>query len=381
MKKRDRGGFSRREFLKTSLLGAAALGLGPTIILPRRFALYAGGESTHPNISPLRVVGLEDPKMTTDVVPECNWQRQEELVKAEVVAENMDRLACALAQEKDPAAAWRAIFLKPAAKAWSDTVAAIKVNCIAQQRTRSAVFFKVITTLTDVLGLKGENVFVYDACHGDAITRTTGRGAWSVAQKLPKGAQAVGKWGSYNAPVTVGKPWKDGSQQAKCLDHLVQGKVDILVNVALCKGHGDEFGRFTLAMKNHFGTFDPGPSHSGGGPTNPADYVIAINKTPQILGDMDPATGKVLFPRQQLVLVDCLWASDPGPGGEATHQPNRLFMGTLPPVVDYLVATKFRRDAMGWKTNDALATRFLTEFGYQPGDLPQGGEIVNALAG
>jgi hypothetical protein len=36
---------------------------------------------------------------------------------------------------------------------------------------------------------------------------------------------------------------------------------------------------------------------------------------------------------------------------------------------------------MGWKTNDALATRFLTEFGYQPGDLPQGGEIVNALAG
>jgi hypothetical protein len=131
-------------------------------------------------------------------------------------------------------------------------------------------------------------------------------------------------------------------------------------------------------MKNHFGTFDPSPSHTGGGG---ADYLIALNKTPQILGEMDRTTGKVLFPRQQLVLVDCLWASDPGPSGESTHQPNRLFMGTLPAVVDYQVATKFRRDAMGWKTNSALATRFLTEFGYQASDLPQGGQIIDALAG
>ncbi len=367
--KRGKGGVSRREFLKTTVVGAAALGLGPTILVPRRLEAYALGEPTHPNISPLRVVGLHDPKMTTDVVEQCDWKRQEQLLQADVVAENLDRMACALAQEKNVTDAWKAILVKPAKKSWSDTIVALKVNCIAKQRTRSAVLYKVIRTLTDIVGVKGENIFVYDACHGNSMSR------WDVAQNLPNGAQTADRWGSYNLATPVGGPWKDGSQKAKCLDHLVKGTVDILVNVALCKGHGQNFGGFTLAMKNHFGTFSPRPSHQPGGGV---DYLIAINKTPELLGQMDPETGKVLFPRQQLCLVDCLWASDPGPGGESTHQPNRLFMGTLPAVLDYQVATRFRRDAMGWKTNDGVAGRFLSEFGYQPSDLPAGGEIIDA---
>lgn len=371
MKKRSHGGVSRRGFLKSTVIGAAALGLGPTILIPRRLEAYALGEPTHPNISPLRVVGLHDPKMTTDVLEASTWQQQEQLLQADVVAENLDRMACALAQEKNVTDAWKAIFLKPAKKSWSDTVVAVKVNCIAKQRTRSAVLYKVIRTLTDVAGVKGENIFVYDACHGNSMSK------WDVAQNLPNGAQAVAKWGGSGESAAVGKPWKDGSQKANCLGQLVKDEVDILVNIALCKGHGQNFGGFTLAMKNHFGTFSPRPSHQPGGG---ADYLIAINKAPEILGQMDPETGKVLFPRQQLCLVDCLWASDPGPGGESTHQPNRLFMGTLPAVLDYQVATKFRRDAMGWKTNDQIANRFLSEFGYQPSDLPTGGEIIDALA-
>jgi hypothetical protein len=64
-------------------------------------------------------------------------------------------------------------------------------------------------------------------------------------------------------------------------------------------------------MKNHFGTFDPGPGHW----TGSQDYLIAINQTPEILGPMDRRKGKVLYPRQQLSLVDALWASKGGPGG------------------------------------------------------------------
>ena len=82
----------------------------------------------------------------------------------------------------------------------------------------------------------------------------------------------------------------------------------------------------------------------------------------------DPAQGS--FPPAPSCLIGCLWASEPGPGGESTHQPNRLFMGALPAVLDYQVATKFRRDAMGWKTNDGVAGRFLSELGYGPPTSP-----------
>ena len=372
MKKRGRGGVSRRDFIKGTVLGAAALGLGPTILVPRRLEAYAPGEPVHPNISPLRVVGVHDPKMTADLVERATWKQQEQLLRAEVVAENLDRMASVLTQESDPARAWRTIFVKPPRKSWAEAVVAIKVNLISKQRTRSAVLYHIIRTLTDVVGLKGGNIFVYDATHGGAM------GKWDVAGSLPGGAQAVSRWGGSTAPVRVGKPWKDGSQQAKCLGPLAKGEVDILVDIALCKGHSQTFGGFTMSMKNHLGTFEPRPAHEAGGG---ADYLLALNQTPEILGRMDPRTGKVLFPRQQLVLIDSLWASEPGPGGDSTAQPNRLFMGTLPAVLDYQVATRFRRDVMGWKVNDRVVGRFLSEFGYRTSDLPADGQIIDALAG
>ncbi len=127
-----------------------------------------------------------------------------------------------------------------------------------------------------------------------------------------------------------------------------------------------------MTMKNHFGTFDPGPGHWRGS----QDYLIAINRTPEILGAMDKQTEKVLFPRQQLCLVDALWASKGGPGGNPTHQPNFLAMGVLSPIVDYQVATKFRGERMGWQPNMKMTRRMLTDFGYNEGDLPAGGKIM-----
>jgi hypothetical protein len=91
-------------------------------------------------------------------------------------------------------------------------------------------------------------------------------------------------------------------------------------------------------MKNHLGTFDPEPVHSGGG----LDYLIGINQSREVLGAMDKKSGKVLHPRQQLCLVDALWSSRGGPGGNSTHQTHFLAMGTLSPAVDYQVATHFQ---------------------------------------
>jgi hypothetical protein len=91
---------------------------------------------------------------------------------------------------------------------------------------------------------------------------------------------------------------------------------------------------------------------------------------------MDKQTGRVLYPRQQLCLVDALWASKPGPGGNPTHQPNFLAMGVMSPIVDYVLATRFRGEKMGWAPDMEALNRFLTEFGYTEADLPNGGKIL-----
>jgi hypothetical protein len=52
-----------------------------------------------------------------------------------------------------------------------------------------------------------------------------------------------------------------------------------------------------------------------------------------------------------------------------------IFMGAMSPVVDYVVANQFRAKKMGWRPNKGAIKRMLREFGYQPGDLPDGGKI------
>lgn len=356
----------RRDFLKTAgFLGLSALG--------NRWPGEARAEGefrpkvkVHPEIDDLLVVGVTDPSMTRGNEPHCNWQRQEELVVPQRVWENMDKMACGLSGLKDPDKAWRAIFIKPPAKPWSDVVVAIKTNNIALQHTRSAVISKLCRVFTDLLGVRAENIHIYDGIHGDGMAKST------PFSGLPLGVKIEDTWGGVTTPTSVPKPWKEGRGRSKCIAPLAEGKVDILVNIALCKGHNSRFGGFTMTMKNHFGTFSPRPGHQEGS----EDYLIAINKTQEILGPMDAKTGKVLFPRQQLCVVDAIWASKGGPGGNPTHQPNFLAMGTFSPAVDYLVAKEFRGQRMGWKPQMDVTERFLKEFGYTPLDLSNNGKIL-----
>ena len=360
MKKRsNRDGLSRRELLKAAAVGAGAFVL-PSVFIHRRLEAFEPGQSVHPDISPLRVAGIQDANMTTEPRVRINWNDQERLVRADVIATNIDRLACTLAEEKGVREAWRKIFIKPPDKAWSDVVVAIKTNHIAQQHTRSPVMAKMCHVLTDELGVRGANIHIYDATHGADLAQAT------PFRGLPDGVRIENTWGGHNTPAPVPGPWRNGKGKAACLGPLARGEVDILVNIALCKGHEPGFGGFTMCLKNHFGTFAPGPGHAAG----QTDYLLCINKSEAILGKTDARTGRVLFPRQQLCLVDALWASNPGPSGHPETQPNRLFMGTFGPVVDYVLATAFRRDTMKWHIQEQVTARFLTEYGFTPDDLP-----------
>lgn len=357
---------SRRGFLRKGILIGAAVTAFPTVLIPKSRAAWAQGTVVHPNVDNLRVVGITDREMTKAVDPAISWNRQNELVAADLVWENMDKLACGLAEIRNPGPAWRSIFVKPPRKSWSDTVVAIKTNNIARQHTRSAVMAKICHSLTDEIGVKPHNIHIYDACHGGNISRST------PFSGLPHGCRIEDTWGGSTHFTAVPRPWKNGNEKSKCVKHLVDGSVDILINIAMCKGHSPRFGGFSMTMKNHFGTFSPGPGHQEGS----QDYLIAINQTPEIIGPMDPRTGKVIHPRQQLCIVDALWAGKGGPGGNPTHQPNFIAMGVLSPIVDYLVATRFRGKRMGWQPNIEATNRMLTDFGYAETDLPAGGDLT-----
>jgi hypothetical protein len=357
---------NRRQFMKKALAVGATISAFPAVISNKSQAGNIAKMVVHPNVDNLRVVGITDTAMTKAKEPDSTWLDQDKLVVKEPVWKNIDKLACGLAETKNSTEAWRSIFIRPPSKSWSDTTVAIKTNNIAWQHTRSAVMAKICHTLTDVLGVNPSNISIYDACHGgDMLLKTAFIG-------LPEGCRIESKWGGSSTLTSIPAPWKNGREKSKCLKHLVNGSVDILINIALCKGHSRRFGGFTMTMKNHFGTFDPDPGHERGS----QDYLIAINRTLEILGKMEKQTGKVLFPRQQLCLVDALWASKGGPGGNSTHQPNFLAMGVLSPIVDYLLATKFRGEKMGWRPNMKMTNRMLTDFGYDKRDLLFGGKII-----
>jgi len=358
---------TRRSFIHKTAVAAAGIAAFPMIFIPRAKAEWAKKTVVHPNVDNLRVVGITDSLMTKSAehIPQ-GWAGQEKLVNKKAVWENIDKMACGLCDTRNPEEAWRAIFVKPPHKSWLDTVVAIKTNCISQQHTRSAVMAKICHVLTDIVGVDPCNIHIYDARHGQGMSAAT------PFHGLPEGTRLENDWGGMRATASVPPPWK--GKQANCMGHVVSGTVDILINISMCKGHSTQFGSFTMTMKNHFGTFDPLPAH--GSTETALDYLIAINQTPEILGKLDNKTGKVLYPRQQLCLVDALWASESGPHVGPDSQPNFLAMGVLSPIVDYVLATQFRGKKMGWEPNMEVTRRMLSDFGYGESDLPEGGKII-----
>jgi hypothetical protein len=343
-------------------VGAGIAGF-PMVFIPKIHAAWTPKTLVHPNIDNLRVVTVTDENMINGNKPNADWRGQDKLVVSDVVWENMDKLACELSELKDPEAAWKTIFVKPPKKSWGDTVVAIKTNNLGRQHTRSAVMAKICNTLTNVIGVESGNVYIYDASRGGMNRKSPFKG-------LPPGCRIQGEWGGIETSTNINaEAWRGSTD---CLKYLVNGYVDILVNISMCKGHSSRFGGFTMTMKNHLGTFSPWPAHSGGG----LDYLIGINQSPEVLGAMDKKSGKVLFPRQQLCLVDALWSSRGGPGGNSTHQTHFLAMGTLSPAVDYQVATHFRGARMGWKPNKNATRKMLKAFGYSVSDLPVDGRLI-----
>jgi hypothetical protein len=341
--------FSRREFLAAGGTFAIGTPLALTCAAPAETP-FNGRRSVNPDIDNLSVVcGINAAMVKADP---SSWEMEGQniAVDAAQVEKTLDAMAMAIASSSAADAAWTRIFRKPTQKEWATVKAAIKVNCIAINHPRIAVVNKICLELLR-LGIPAENIIIYDGCHNAAQFYST-----SIGKGLPSGVQVSDKYsalgGTMKTPIPAPK-----KGEYSCAKALVDGSIDLLINIAVNKGHNQGFGGTTLTMKNHAGTFDPKPLHIGGG----MDYLIAFNKSDAIRGK-DSA-------RQQLCIIDSLWGAQNGPGGPPDKRLDRLVMGTFSPAIDYLTAKKIREPEL--KATHSHIERFITEFGYRVDEMPE----------
>jgi hypothetical protein len=331
---------SRRSFM-ASAAGLAAAGLFPAFTEEIKSG-WIDKKQINPNIDNLRVVSCRAPGMISGDPRKWDMASQNAPVVAERVIRTMDALAIGLSQKATPHEAWGAIFRKPESKEWQEVRVAIKLNCLGDNHPRVAVVDAVCRALVS-LGVPPAGIILYDG-NGNArplYGPFAGNGILAGVAVSNKN-DLLG--GMTAAPVPA--PHKG---MFKCTAAIANGTIDILVNIAVNKG--TSYAGTTLTMKNHAGTFEALPIHLGGG----LDYIIAFSKSDALLGG-SPV-------RQQLCIVDSIWANTKGPFGVPNKRPCVLSMGTFSPAVDYLVARRVREPLMGCSHPPALS-RIMSEFGY-----------------
>jgi hypothetical protein len=344
--------FSRREFMQRTAVGMAG-------ILAMNHAIF--GESgkckgifrprmpVNPLIDNLRVVCGVNKAMITGDPSSWNMEGQNKFVDGIQVEHTMDSMACTLSQKGSPDEAWKTIFRKPVVKEWSGVKAAIKVNCIGKNHPRIAVVNKVCCELHRS-GVPFENICIYDGCSNAQPLYSI-----YVGKVLPPGIVVSDKNKALGGTIEVNIP--DTKQSAhNCTRAIADGTIDIVVNISVNKSQDENVGKTTLTLKNHAGTFSPYPIHFGGG----LDYIMAFNKSDAFWGG-SPV-------RQQLCIVDTLWASSKGgPWSVPDNRLDRLVMGTFSGAVDYLTAKKIREPLM--RVNHGPIDRFVRDFGYEETEL------------
>ncbi|MBN1758763.1 MAG: DUF362 domain-containing protein [Chitinispirillaceae bacterium] len=346
----------RRNFIAAAgACGAVTLAAPVSYGADKTAAPFDGRKQVNPAIDNLTVVCGVNPAMITGTPSGWSMEEQNGIVDREQVEKTLNAMAMSLTKTATTDAAWQTVFRKPVHKEWSAAKAAIKVNCIAENHPRLAVVNKICIELLK-RGVKAENIIIYDGIHNAASFYSA-----YVGKSLPGGVLVSRKFDLLGGTSKTFIPEPD-KRKATCAKALAENTIDLLVDIAVNKGHSQSFGGTTLTMKNHAGTFDPKPLHTGGG----MDYLIAFNKSDAIRG--------TTAARQQLCIIDSLWGARKGPGGPPDKRLDRLIMGTLSPVVDYQTAKNIREPLLG--STHKNIERFITEFGYRPDELPPITEVT-----
>ena len=359
----------RRGFLKAA--GAGTAGIAFASIVPESMAkanaatrgwpaIVSGAQvpRVNPAIPNEKVVCCYDRTMLKTQVTPSSFSEQNSTVNTAKVEANMDSMAMNLTGTASANAAWDLIFRKPASKEWPQVKAAIKVNSVpGAVMPHTAVVGKVCKELIR-LQVPPANITLFDTGWGE-----NGHGASAYSSSIGNGVPAnvvVSTASRVGGNVPVGNGFMPCSHAiAQVSGTTVTYVADILINCAVNKGHQDQFGGFTMLMKNHTGTLKfTCPS---------ASEIIDENKSEAIIGMMGDSA---IPPRQQLCIIDSLWSVVGGPevlpSGEGSRT-CRIVMGTVAPVVDYLTAEKIRKPStmMNAAYNTGIVDNWLSSFGIE----------------
>jgi hypothetical protein len=327
----------------------------------------------NPAIDNKLVICCHDTKMLTANPQNNTFTAQNSAVDANVVATNLDQMAMYLANKTNAADAWSTIFRS--SKDWASTKVAIKTNAIIAtgNHPRVAVIKKICDVFVDQFKVPAANIILYDA-NSDASKCYTTYASLTDSTKIRATVSVKSQSLGGQAPVTIAAATKTMTGVAD----LVNGVIDILVNVAIIKRHSGPgtayaYGSCSLCMKNHLGTFINSGSDTGAGDASATglhsiDAICNINKQPAILGG-NPV-------RQQLCIIDGLLANGNSAGGSFDTRVDRLIMGTFAPIVDYLTAMRIMKDVMNKPDANNNLPKFLTNFDYAETDALDWNEYV-----
>jgi hypothetical protein len=347
----------RRDFLKITTIGATGLAL--TRSTPARAAWPSSGTmEINPAVSNMRVVALVDTAMMKSVPTSMTFDTQNAAVDGPRVYANMDAMAMALAQKSTADEAWKTIFRS--SRDWASTVVAVKVNAGESKNTARLAVLQKFSNIFTGWGVKPENFIVYDYHTGAGTTGTSAavtifRSSFSTTDKTKVLGVVSGLPGASDDLLGGLKDGKMGNGATRrCAAKLVDGSVDILIDIANNKGH-TMFGKVTLCMKNHYGTWEPDTAH-----TDLNNLIFNMNKGDPIIGGNPP--------RQQLCFVDSMFCNKVNITGSPELMPCYFVMGTFAPAVDYQTVKKIREEISKLTHDSATINSYLTAWGYTTND-------------
>jgi Domain of unknown function (DUF362)/TAT (twin-arginine translocation) pathway signal sequence len=367
-KKPDAAQQSRRNFLKMSAAAAAGCAVaGKFAPASAKQSAWTDKMAINPAIDNMKVVCCHDPAILKTGATFTSFAAQNNGIDAARVGTDLDDMAIRLAwtdgqPQPSADAAWKTILRS--GKAWADTVVAIKVNAVnLYNMPHMAIVSKLVGLLTG-WGVAPANIVIYDGS-----TTASGNANYSPyftldTTDLTKVHAVVSTLcDALGGFTTVTLPSQAAGTTYKCATNIANGLVDIIINLAVNKGHDRiNLSGFTGCMKNHYGTFwDPNAMHE-------LPFIIDTNMHDAIIGG-SPV-------RQQLCIIDSILACTDGPGvnypPDVSPPPCRLVMGTFAPSLDWYVARRLR-EPNNWyvasKYNSAILDQCLSAFGYAPSDL------------
>ncbi len=295
---------TRREFIKATAAGAAAVYLAPSMAL---------GADVTPAKS--RVIRINHK----------NLIGPDERINAAYARESVDRALLMLFEEKQVADAWQRVF--PNLKT-QDTIG-IKVNCINRKcPTHPEVTHALIQSMIDGLGVDPNRIIIWDRATAELkkagyTINTSNKGIrcfgtvedFSVARWIMNMKQDESDGIGYDKR----QPFDVGEDTKTHLSNILTRMCTYLINMPVLKDH--RLSGVTLSLKNHFGTIDnPRDCH----PNYCDPYIAKLNNVSQIRD------------KTKLVICDAAFCVyEGGPRGAPQWQPKSILAATDPVALDY----------------------------------------------